>query len=482
MNESVKTDLIPLRKVVEQGFCVGCGACSYATGVRMQVNRYGEYIPALEKADDSILSGEEVERVCPSLRPDLNEDVIARELFSENAVHDMQIGYHLASYAAFVKEGDYREKGTSGGMGTWVATELFRKRLIDGVIHVKAQHRSNLQDPFYSYGLSESLEEICAAARTRYHVVEISEVLNLIKEKEGRYLFIGVPCISKSIRRLQQLDHVLQKKIPFVFSLVCGHLKSINWSLSLAWGADIKPNEAGAIQYRTKGDGIPARAYVFRASDKAGKTTQKNSADVTGGKFNAGALMLPACDYCDDVVGETADLTIGDAWIPRFEVDEGGTNLLVVRNRLIQSLLEEALANDRIMLTPISAHEAAESQSGGFRQRREGLSYRLEKARKKGIWVPQKRVAPGQIPLPSTRKHIYDLRTEVTLRSRAAFAEALEKQDYLIYQKTMNTLLKKARLTELRSSFFRLAWNKLKRVILSRLAPVKRKTSSGAPK
>ena len=51
-----------------------------------------------------------------------------------------------------------------------------------------------------------------------------------------------------------------------------------------------------------------------------GDSVQKDTALILG-KFNAGAMMLNACNYCDDVVGETSDLTVGDAWIPKYDTD-----------------------------------------------------------------------------------------------------------------------------------------------------------------
>lgn len=469
MDTASQVDRIAIRQVVEQGFCVGCGACAYTAGTRMELNRFGEYAPVLDELEAAAVSPDDLEMVCPSLRPDLNEDALAERIFPEPPKRDTRIGRHLAAFAAFAKEGDFRERGTSGGMGTWVASELLSRGLVDGVIHVKAQARASGDSPFYRYSISETIEDVRAGARTKYHVVEVSEVLSLLRERDGRFLFIGVPCIVKSLRRLQLADAGLQRKIPYAIALVCGHLKSVNWSLSLAWKAGLAPDAVAAIQYRSKGEGIPARAYVFRATGRDGSTVQLDSALVPGGKFNAGALMLPACDYCDDVVGETADLTIGDAWIPRFEVDERGTNLLVVRNPELLGIIEEAAGQDRIMLEPISSDEAAESQSGGFRQRREGLSYRLAKATADHGWAPVKRVKPGQFALSATRRRIYDLRTEVTVQSRVAFLEALQSGAFEAYENRMQPLLRRARMAELRSSFFRLALNKIKRMLLKTL-------------
>lgn len=458
MNSSIES----IKTVVENNCCVGCGACAYVSSSNMTINQYGEYIPNEQTLN---AASELANNVCPSLTPELNENILAENLFSNDCKYEPSFGYYMDCFAGYSLEEDIRNKGTSGGMTTWVAAELLSSNLIDGVIHAKQVDHNKPSDPFYKYGLSFSEEEIKESSKTKYHVMEMSEVLKEIDGIDGRFLLIGVPCMIKSLRRLQKFNPSLKEKIPYTISLVCGHYKSINWSLSLSWGAGIAPDTTKTIQYRTKDDGIPARAYVFRAEPKTGEIIQKNAAEVAGGKFNAGALMLPACEFCDDVIGETSDLTIGDAWLPKYEADDRGTNLLVVRNKQILETLLKGQTDHRVFLDQITSEEAMASQSGGYRQRKEGLSYRLSREKDKGNWVPQKRIAPGAYPVTKARKKIYDMRSELTTISRECFVEALEKKDFSIYENNIDALSKKLRQTEIRNNFFKLALNRLQRLI-----------------
>jgi coenzyme F420 hydrogenase subunit beta len=455
------------RKVIGGDYCVGCGACAFVSDSKMNLNKYGEYIPEATDINNS-----EVEAACPFLKPELNEDVLAEEFLDGKDNHNPGIGFHDVVYGGYVKEKNFRENGTSGGMGTWIGSELLKNGLIDGIIHVKPYERENALDPFYQYAISRTIKEISVGAKSKYHVVEISEVMREVKNSPGRYLFIGVPCLVKSVRRLQRLDPIIKERIAFTASLVCGHFKSVNWTVSLGWGAGLYPNELKAFQYRTKGEGIPARKYVFKATpkDSSQAIVQKDSANVVGGKFNQGAMMLPACNFCDDVVGETADLTIGDAWLPQFEADDNGTNLLIVRNKEIGQLLVDAFEDNRVYLKILTAEDAVKSQSGGFRQRREGLSYRLEQKEKKNLWYPKKRVSPGEFSVSAIRKMVYQQRLEVSELSRTTFVEAVEKNDYKIYANKLEKKLKKLRKIEVASTFFRSAYTHLKIKILKKIA------------
>lgn len=441
MPTHVPLPLAPLAPVLENDCCSGCGACACVAEATMELDDYGAYRPqAVDAQGPEPPDAARVSEACPFLHPELDEDALAAPRFAEHAKYDASLGHHHRIFAAHTIEGAYREHGTSGGVGTWLGDELLRRDLIDGVIHVKPSERSGPDDAFFRYAISRSAEEVRQGAKTRYHVVEVSRVMEEVRRIPGRYLFVGVPCLCKAVRRLQRLDPIINERIVFAAALICGHLKTVHWTRSLAWGGGIHPDRIDKFQYRTKGPGIPARAYVFRAEAGDGRQPEAAQVDagrVTGGKWNTCAMMLNACDHCDDVVGETADLTIGDAWLPRFTKDPNGHNLLVARNPTISEVLESAAAQGRLFLDPVSAEEAAASQSGGLRHRREGLSYRLQKEMDAGKWVPTKRVAPGSVAVSEERARIYDARSAYAARSKEAFLEALNADEYEIYEQAM---------------------------------------------
>lgn len=414
---------------------------------------FGEYQPSISEGTHAPLELAEASLACPFLHAEYDEDRLSADLFDDSAYRDSSIGAYLSCWAGHVVESDWRTRGTSGGVGTWIGAELLRAGLIDAVVHVKQIPRSGPNDPFASYAISRSIAEIREAAGTRYHATHMADVLREISQVDARYLFIGVPCYCKAVRRLQLIDPVIRDRVRFVFSLVCGHMKSLNWTLSLAWAAGVAPADAASFRYRTKAPGISARDYVFEVTDRAtGDTHRRAAKDCVGGRFNAGALMLPACDYCDDVVGETADLTVGDAWLPQFDTDPQGTNLLVVRSAAIEAVLRSATARGALHLTPVSAAEAAASQRGGLRHRREGLSYRLAQAALHGRWTPVKRVVAGSFRISWLRRCIYDLRARITAESREAFVAALAAGDYTAYVRRMRGLTRMLRRYEVASS------------------------------
>jgi hypothetical protein len=125
--------------------------------------------------------------------------------------------------------------------------------------------------------------------------------------------------------------------------------------------------------------------------------------------------MNSACNLCDDVVAETADISFGDAWVEPYTSDGKGTNVVVVRSQEINDLLQEARTTGQLQLKEVDSAFIHQTQEAGFRQRREGLSYRLTWKRS-GIRLT-KRVIPHAKDLDIKRRWIYRMRYKISIWS-----------------------------------------------------------------
>jgi coenzyme F420-reducing hydrogenase beta subunit len=206
----------------------------------------------------------------------------------------------------------------------------------------------------------------------------------------------------------------------------------------------VAPGDLRAIDFRTKLPDRPANSYAVTVSgirDGHPTTVTKPTSELFGANWGHGFFKYKACEFCDDVVGETADISFGDAWLPEYESDSAGTNVVVVRSRVLNSLLTDAAGKGRLHLECISAGKVQESQSGGFRHRRDGLSYRLFLEDQAGRWRPKKRVEPSDIHLTKKLKKIYKSRYELGQLSLLAFAEAKEKGNFDLFLQIMKPMV-----------------------------------------
>lgn len=444
-------------KVIAGGYCVGCGACTVApvSSFEMRFGNAGTYQAVRRKTAESSETDCEVDSLCPFTGKGPNESELGKELYGAFSTPDDHLGHILAAYAGYVREGTFRERGSSGGFVSWIAVELLRLGEVDAVVHVKPAPRANGSGVLFEYSVSSSASEVGHGSKSRYYPVQLSKVLKSVREKEGRYLFIGLPCFVKAVRLLAKSDPTLRERIRFCVSLVCGHLKSARFADMLAWQCGVVPGRIEEIDFRTKVEGKPSGEYAVTVSGKAEHGPVHKTlgiAGLFGGDWSHCLFQYEACDFCDDVVGETADASIGDAWLPKYEEDWRGTNLVLMRNPALHAIVVRAQKDDRIHLERISLEDAKASQAGGFRQRRDGLAVRLFLKDQAGEWRPPKRVQPSIGHLRRPRRKTYVVRNTLAKRSHLAFQKAVDGKRFQIFRDELAPLVWRLQVLQVSSS------------------------------
>lgn len=431
--------------VIANGYCVGCGVCAVPeeSPFKIVMDDYGQYQSSLKDANVFASTHIDYEKICPFGSGARNEDEIAKQIFSDSCDHNSQVGYYNGVFAGNVAEGEFRKRGSSGGMGTWVLNELLSKGLVDYVVHVKSETAGqDLNNIPFKYQISETLEETQQGGKSRYYPIELSEALQSIRNNPGRYVVVGLPCFIKSIRLLQDQDPVLAERIQYCVGLVCGHLKSTHYAESLAWQMGIPPQELEGIDFRIKDPSQPANRYSTYAKGSSGEKVVPTN-QLFGADWGAGAFKYKACDFCDDVFSETADVVLGDAWLPDYVQDSYGTNVVVTRNQEIRQLIVNARTEGRLEMDDLGVEQAVQSQDAGLRHRKSGIVDRLQFEAEAGRWAPNKRSATIAHAKPQLEKAKQRLRVRMRVLSHESFEQAKERADLNIYIKRMSPIYSK---------------------------------------
>lgn len=429
--------------VIENDYCIGCGACAFTNPEEYSIefDEYGMYKAA--RSDEELLTelnrdskASRASKVCPFSNDSLNEDQLSDEIFSESLSENEYIGKYISCYAGHVVEGEFREMGSSGGFGKWILKELLAKDEVDYVIQVIPVREG---DELFSYEVFDHPDEILSGSKSAYNPVTMKESLEYISEHEGRYAITALPCFSKALRSICREDPVLNKRVEYVLGLVCGGLKSRSFAESFAWQLGVHPNDLKEIEFRGEVQAQKANEKgVYAINYDGEKTETVSSRKLLGGDWGHGFFKYKACDYCDDIVGETTDVSFGDAWLDEYIDDTEGSNVIVTRNQRIEELVRKGIQNGNLQFEEIPAEKVAESQMGGIRHRRDGLSYRIKRQIEQGNWVPEKRIEPGS----SERDILYKKREELRKISHESFLKAKEEGDYSIFEETMEGELK----------------------------------------
>lgn len=442
-------------KVVSGGYCVGCGGCAVADkNIAVQITDDGRYQAQLSKTTTTGA----LSQVCP-FASNHNESTLAQDIFNDAAINRSPIiGNYLESYAGYVADGDFRKNGSSGGMGSWICAALLKTGLVDGIIHVKPSaqhHQAKHGHPYFEYAISKTENELLEGAKSHYYPIEVSKILNSIEGDGKRYLFVGLPCFVKALRLLQIHNPQLKAQIPYTMGLVCGHLKTMQFSDHYAYAFRLDAQAYRTINFRHKLDKHKVSDYGVAITTHDGNDTIRVNRSILGSNWGHGFFKNNACDYCDDVFSETADIVIGDAWLPEFEDDWRGNNILIVRNRTLLEMVQKSIQSNSLHLQPLSLEKTIKSQDSGVRHRRDGLAYRLWLKDQKKTWRPTKRVTPS----PSKDKPLYFRATQqfrmlIAQQSRMMFKHVSSRMHYKLFNLYMRVLVKGFRLIEIATRKF----------------------------
>ena len=198
----------------------------------------------------------------------------------------------------------------------------------------------------------------------------MSSAVKLARNKKGKYAFIGLPCYVRALRLLMKNDEVLQKRFVVLISLVCGHQKTANYTNYLAFQAGLKKSEdISNVDYRFPVSGNNSHLYKVKVSKRGeGVHFSPPMKEIYSEDWSMGFCMPKVCQYCDDIAGEHADVTFGDAWIEPYSLDGKGTNIVIVRDEKWFKLIN----NSDVYLDKLRAEDFIHSQAGSYRFRREG--------------------------------------------------------------------------------------------------------------
>lgn len=431
-------------RVIQGDYCIGCGLCAAMAPEDFDLSFTPEGMFRSTPLRPAAERGQDLSTLCPMSGTGPDETRIAARLWPDLPDHP-EVGRHGISAVGWVNEGDFRARGASGGLLTWLAVELLARGLVEEVVQVApAAGTGTGTGQIFSYSVSRSAEDVLRAAKSRYYPVHARDMIAHLRTSGRATLFVGIPCFVKMIRLLAEEDPAVARTVRFTLGLVCGHLKSQGFAELLAWQVGVPPGQIGMVDFRVKKPGHPASSYGFMAQGPAPSQEHHEvmMADLLGRDWGQGMMKYKACDYCDDVLAECADIAVGDAWLDPWKQEWQGTNVFVARHPVMVEILREAADQRRITIEDIGPDRVADSQRAGLRHRREGLAWRLWRDRRRGLWVPRKRVAPSAA-IARQRRRIYDARDRIRDDSHRALLAAKAAGRLEVFAREMQPALRR---------------------------------------
>ena len=406
---------IQIKNVVDNDMCIGCGVCASqckSGSISMKMNQYGFYTASVDARIDS---EEDCISVCPfNPNPDekvKTEDDIANIFLTQAEKRLKKLGRYINTYAGYSVEN--RLTSSSGGIATYTLTQLLKRGDVQHIISVKS---SDSGSGHYQYTISSSVDELISTAKTKYYPVTLTDAISKLKSLDGRVAIVGVACFIKAIRLAQVQDPVFNEKVAFLVGIICGGVKSAYFAEYLASKSGVSVTEYKKPEFRVKDLNSLAIDYSYSCIDANNECHTVKMRSV-GDMWGTGMFKANACDYCDDVTTELADISLGDAWIEPYNQDGAGNSVVVTRSTLAEKIIRNGIDNGDLVLDELPEDRLLSSQQGSFNHRHQGLAYRIAKGNTPLSAIPPKRFDDVELPLLLKIIHALRLRTrEKSLR------------------------------------------------------------------
>ncbi len=311
------------------------------------------------------------------------------------------------------------------------------------VDHVACVSPNDDPEKLFKFKICNTPEEVRGCSRSCYYPVETSEVIRHILQHEGRYAIIGLPCVCKAIRLATQLSLKLQRRIKFVLGLVCSQTKSkffVEYICAMGGG---DPYSLSGVTFRIKDSNRPASDFGMKwvCRDRSNRASEGIVFSTEGmNRVWRDRYFTPnACNFCDDIFAELADVCFMDTWLPAYKRDFRGTSIVLVRNSEIFECYQNPGFNDA-SLRPIKINDVIKSQIGVIRVKRDEMKIR---AGRQGIDLGQcgfKRKNLLSDSVEFGRKRSVELVSDIVLRSPRAWIES--GKDITVFNERMNDLFR----------------------------------------
>lgn len=338
-----------METIVDTGKCIGCASCVAICPT--SVFDYEGELPVNARADacvQCVLCAD----VCPVLRP-MDKDLPDLMNYREDVKDD---GFGLYSYMLYCRatDPDIKAKGQDGGMVSALLNHHFESGRLQAAVVGDVLPENN---QIGTHKVATTKEDLLSCAASRYTYSPNTVALQEAMSKGASPLaVVGVPCQVNGVRLQQnssiksEMSNWYRDNIKLTIGLACSEAFTHQSLNELGKILDIDPDRIDNLNIKGK--------VVVRLDNAEGETLNVPLKIYRD-------FARPACLYCTDYSGETADIGAGGIGID-------GWTCTWVRTKAGHEALQAAIRDGALETRPL------EDEMRGF-----DLTVRISQAKKK---------------------------------------------------------------------------------------------------
>ena len=360
-----------IRLVVDNRLCTGCGGC-------------GEICP--QKCIGTLFDKEKgfyVTRVDESKCVDCG---LCRKICPVytwcNSSGNLLVGENRTVYSGYSNDKDLRYDCASGGFTTSLLVHLLEHKYVDAVVTTVRDEKEPLRS---KWRICFTKEEVSASRGSVYAPTSYGGIVSeLLEASCERVAVVGLPCHIQMLSNLEKEWKKLNGRFFLKISLVCGHapsLKGYEYSLK---HLGIKEEDVKSV--RNRGDGWPGFLKIQMRDGREHKIKYGNK--YSWGTVLSSPLFTPdGCSHCVDATGYEADISVCDAWLPKFADDRIGRNLVLVRTERAEAIVSEMAAKGIVSLQKEELADFVRANHRVFKEKLIVNGYKNGMALRKGVYA-----------------------------------------------------------------------------------------------
>lgn len=338
--------------VVNSELCTGCGTCDALcprNAIKLSIDKKkGTYTPRID--EDICNKCGICYDTCPADK--INYEKLNLEIFGKEP-ENIFIGNYRSCYVANSMDNKILYTSSSGGLITQILIFALEKGIINGALVTRMNKNKPLEpEPF----IARTKDEIIEASKSKYCPVPANIALReILNSNEGeKFAVVGLPCHINGVRKAENKNKKLKNKIVLHLGIFCNHIPNFIGTELYLKRLNIKKEDVIKLDYR--GEGWPGLMKIITDTHTY---TLSNYWGFIGSHF----FYPKRCLMCGDGLCELADISFGDAWLPKYKDNNMGKSIIISKNEIGENILNKMNDENYIESNVISPAEVIQSQT-----------------------------------------------------------------------------------------------------------------------
>ena len=256
------------------------------------------------------------------------------------------LGSVSQGYLGYAGDESVRDKAASGGAVSAILIDLLEQGVIDGALVSRVVVRDG-EIGVESF-IARTREEILSARSSIYMEFSMNAAFRLLAEDPGRLAVVALPCHIQNLRRREARDPALAEKIKARIALVCGRSSSRELLNCVMAKQGIQESDVVDMRFR-QGHWRGKMRFDLRSGERVEFPFQRFSV-----YRNLHFDCETKCLYCEDPLGEWADIVCGDAWLWELKSRPVKHSLIVARTPESAGWIDSMIARGHLIAEPAS--------------------------------------------------------------------------------------------------------------------------------